>query len=156
MITPDPVGESLDLGELRRLLAEATAGPWSVSPDDSCTDWSCDHPLIVRTIMDTFDGDEEEITQQIAGLSERSSQDPNAPRHAKASANAALIVALVNAAPALLSSAERASRLEAALREMGFEFSRRSVNLANEGARLAYHEAEKMIHKALAATPEPK
>jgi hypothetical protein len=150
MTTPNPMGESRDLGELRRLLAEASPAPWRLGtwagsiPERHVVDMGAPPKAPFMMMLDAVG------PMPVSGVIHS-----DGPREIT-EANAALIVALVNAAPELIASAERASRLEAALREMGFEFSRRSVNLANEGARLAYHEAEKMIHKALAATPGPK
>jgi hypothetical protein len=100
----DPLAEArarleTTIAELRELLAKATPGPWRVSDDNSCTDWSTDDHALVVT-----DDEDEEITSQLLGVYERSSVDPHAPSARKAAANAALIVALVNAAPTLLSA----------------------------------------------------
>ncbi len=73
-----------DLAELRRLLAMATPGPWRIE----------------------YDGDRYEFNAGAAGIGEV--YDTEGGRE-----DAALIVALVNAAPRLIEMAERAARDDA-------------------------------------------
>jgi hypothetical protein len=97
---------SLDINELRRLLAEATPGPWEYSPSDSYCDCGkgCETPA---TCDDWYTACTASVPQahtvdcgDYFGLSDN---------------NAALIVAAVNALPALL---DRIEKLEGALTKL--------------------------------------
>ena len=75
--------------EIAELRSRITPGPWSTS--DRCYDWlHSDGWLIIATITDE---DNDELDVAIAGVYERSSQNPNEPTAKRASANAAFLAA---------------------------------------------------------------
>lgn len=95
--------------EVARLAAKTTLGPWRVSEDNSCTDWSCDHFLVVADDM------ENEIVIPIASFFDRSNQSPNAPLSRTAEANADLTASALAMAHLIASQAERIAGLEKVL-----------------------------------------
>jgi hypothetical protein len=99
MPLPEPTG--VDVEALRRLLEKATARPWELQ--DGCS-WR-------RIGTRGHDGN---VLCPSVYSNRDNHPDLVAGRGEDVYDNLRLIVALVNAAPALIASAERASRLEAA------------------------------------------
>jgi hypothetical protein len=98
------------LDELERLLKAGTPGPWKIERNKRCIQGP-----------DTGEGDALVITSVMGGSKQWSASPYSqycVPGMKDGDANAALIVAAINALPGLIESARRVERLEKLVRDM--------------------------------------